>query len=215
MQAQRAPRNLDNFKVNIPGAVEAVKHSLYDFQAYAAAGQTELIFFQVPRGQATKTQVDTNMEQAGSLPSPKSFLIQSIEVFFYSGAAINVAAGAAADIVKSQADDLYALHKSGYLDLFIGSKSFLKEAPLGKFAAQSGLDVRNSMAGTTTADTKFTSSNYARMYSPLYRLEPNITLQSTQNFSVGLYWPVAVAMPSAAIGRIGVALNGIMYRLGQ
>ena len=78
--------DLQQYNVNRPGQIEGIRSSLYDFQTYAAAGTTtQYTFFQVPVGQSSKTLADTNMEAAGSLPSPKSFLVESIEVCIFPG----------------------------------------------------------------------------------------------------------------------------------
>ena len=66
---------LQQYNVNRAGSIEAVRASLYDFQTYAAAGQTSLTFFQVPQGQSGKTKADTNMEAAWRLAAPKRYLI--------------------------------------------------------------------------------------------------------------------------------------------
>ena len=78
-------QDLKQFAVTKPGQIEATAQSLYDFQTYAAAGQTSLQFFQTPKGQGGKTAADTNLEQAGQLPAGKNFLVTSIEVKFYPG----------------------------------------------------------------------------------------------------------------------------------
>lgn len=210
--ARNLPQNAQQFSVN-RGAKEAIRSSLYDFQAYAAVGQTSLSFFQVPVGQSGKTKADTNMESAGSLPSPKQFLIETIELYLFPGSLVNVAASAATNLPQ-QADDMYAFAKSGFLDLFIGSKSYLTEAPLGRFPASTGLRVDQSLAGTFTAPN-MVKSEYAAMTGLIYRVEPQILLEPTQNFNVTLNWPTAVAMPSGVAARVGVVMRGLLYRNSQ
>lgn len=212
MAGKTLPRNAQQFSVN-RGQKESVRSSLYDFQAYAAAGQTSLTFFQVPVGQSGKTKADTNMEQAGSLPSPKQFLIETIEVYLYPGSLVNVAASAATNLPQ-QADDMYAFAKSGFLDLFIGSKSYLTEAPLGRFPASTGMRVDQAMTGTFTAPNAI-KGEYAAMTGLIYRVEPQILLEPTQNFNVTMNWPTAVAMPSGLAARVGVVMRGLLYRNSQ
>lgn len=184
--------------------------SLYDFQAYAAAGQTSLTMFQVPIGQSGKTKADTNMEMAGALPSGKSFQIETVEVYFTSGAVVDIVASTATNTAQ-QADDVYAVSKSGYLELFIDSQTVLTEAPLGRFPPSTGVRVDASLAGTFTAPN-MVKSEYATMTGLIYRLGTPHVLQSNQNFNVGLYWPTAVALPSGVAGRIGVVLRGTQKR---
>ncbi len=204
---------LTKYNVNQPGAVEGVRQSLYDFQSYAAAGTTQMTFFQVPQGQSSKTKYDTNMEIAGSLPAPKRFLIESIECYFYPGVNVNFYSGAAAARL-GMADDVYTIMKSGWLDLFIGSKSYLTEAPIGRFPPTTGLKAQNSIAlGSGAAAME--GYDYAVPGGQLYRLEPPILLVPTQNFNITLNWPTAVATPSGQNARIGIVLKGILYRNSQ
>lgn len=201
---------LRKYAVNVAGAVEAVRQSLYDITTYASAGQTSLIFFQVPQGQSGKTQADTNMETAGSLPSPKRFLLQSIEILLFPGAAVSQTGAALTEFQN----DVYDVAKSGYLKLFIGSKDYLVEAPLQRFPPKTRLGGWAGASDTTTAAaSRLTTSLYATFAGRPYRVDPEITLEPTQNFSVSLNWPTAVGISADA--RIGVVLDGILFRNAQ
>lgn len=204
---------LESYNVNRAGQIEGIRQSLYDFQTYAATGQTSLTFFQVPVGQGGKTIADTNMEAAGSLPAPKRFLVESIELYFYSGALVDTFTVAAAALPQ-QADDTYAVAKSGSLNLFIGSKNYLEEATLGRFPPSTGIrvDAANASNSATVGEVK---TQYATMAGRVYTMEPPILLVPTQNFKVTLTWPAVVALPSGIAGRIGVVMNGILYRNSQ
>lgn len=205
--------DLQQYNVNRPGQIEVVRQSLYDFQTYAAAGQTQLSFFQVPQGQSGKTKFDTNMEVAGSLPNPKNFYVTSIEVLFFPGSVIDTF-NAAAAANAAQADDVYTFAKSGYLDFFIGSKSYLTEAPLGVFPPKTRLQINNALA-SNSATVGEVKSEYATMSGQPYILDPGILLVPTQNFNITMNWPTAVALPSTVAGRVGVRLNGYLYRNSQ
>lgn len=210
MQPIPTLQDLQQFNVNRPDQVEVVAASLYDFQAYAQAGQTSLNFFQIPKGQSSKTFADTNMTLAGSLPAPISFLVQTIEIYYFPLNAIS-ATGA---IVASNWLDTYAVGKSGWLELFIGSKPYLDEAPLMKFPPRCGLTGTAALADTTSAAaSRVTIVDYASFAGPVYELASPILLVPTQNFQVTLNWPTAVATTVA--GRIGVNLGGLMYRNSQ
>lgn len=206
------PSNPAQFAVNRPGK-EGIRSSLYDFQSYALGGQTQLLFFQVPKGQGGKTAFDTNMESAGTLPSPKQFLAETLELYFFPGVPVSTIASTATNTAK-QADDLYTFIQNGYLDFFIGSKSYLTEAPLGRFPASTGMRMDQSMAGTFTA-AAMVKSEYASSMGLLYRIQPEILLEPTQNFNVSLNWPVAIPNPSGVAARIGVVMRGILYRNSQ
>ena len=205
--------SLSAYDVNRSGQVEAVKASLYDFQSYATGGQTQLNFFQVPVGQSSKTLSDTNMETAGSLPAPKNFLVQGIEIHFFP----NVLPGIIGSQVASTfANDVWNVGTSGWLDFFIGSKSYLQEAPLMRFAPKNGLIVSAALAMTTAsggAASGVEGISYANWGGRPYDMNPPILLRPTQNFRVSLNWPTAVTV--AGTSRIGVVLTGILYRQSQ
>lgn len=205
-------KNLQQYQVNRPGK-EQIRSSLYDFQTYLAAGQTSLTFFQVPVGQAGKTKVDTNMDQAGALPAGKQFLLETIELYFFPGVPVDTIASTATNTAK-QADDMYQFIQSGYLDLYIGSKSYLTESPLGRFPPSTGMRIDQAITGTLAAPALF-KSEYASATGLIYRVQPEITLQSTQNFNVSLNWPVAVALPSTVNARVGVVMRGVLERNSQ
>jgi len=213
---------LKQYAVSQPDNVEVTKQSLYDFQTYAAAGQTVLTFFQNPIGQAGKTKADTNLEQGGQLPAGKNFLVTSIECLFFPGVdPMTEVTGVAGAIVPTEfTNDVYTVQKSGYLDFFILSKSYLTEAPIGRFPPKTKLDVESAIAldvkQAVAADAESQLvMDYANFAGRPYFIEPNITLVSNQNFNVSLNWAAALALPSGVNGRIGIVLDGLMYRWSQ
>jgi len=210
--------DLKKYAVTQPGKYEVTRQSLYDFQTYAAAGQTVLTFFQNPIGQSGKTRADTNMENAGQLPAGKNFLITSIEIYLFPGVDIGTEGTTIAE--TEFANDIYTVAKSGYLDLFVLSKSYLTEAPLGRFPPKTNLkvDAANSLqySEATPSDAeRFMATEYAAFGGRPYFIDPNITLTSNQNFNVTLNWPTAVALPSGQNARIGVVMDGLLYRFAQ
>lgn len=217
-------RNLNKFRVNRPNEKEYLRQSLYDIQTYANAGQTQLLFFQIPKGQGGKTIADTNMEAAGMLPQPKAFLVESIEVLFFPGdlPVTSAASGAiaTAPAVPNFANDVYTVARSGSLKFFIGSKTYCEEAPIGRFPPKTRLEVEPGAAlgGGVSGAGDFvvnTVIDYAVPAGRPYRIEPNILLEANQNFVVELNWPAVVALPSGVDGRIGVVLDGQLIRNSQ
>lgn len=212
---RRLPTNaeMSQYRVNRPGQEEGIRQSLYDFQAYAAAGQQTLTFFQTPEGQSNKTKADTNMSNAGTLPDPQRFLVESIEVVFFPGTnPAAYGAGAAANHVN----DVYAVSKSGWLQFFVMSKPYLEEAPIGRFPSKTRLEVTAAASDASTAAANQQSRIvYASFAGRPYQLNPPILLNRLQNFKVTLNWPAAVALPSGVDGRIGVVLDGILFRASQ
>lgn len=209
---------LQAYAVNRKGQYEGIRQTLYDYQTYAAAGQTSLSFFQVPLGQAGKTVADTNIEVAGSLPQPKHFLVESIEVRFWPGDLPVVQAAALG--ASNYTNDVVTLSKSGSLNFFIGSKTYLEEAPIGRFPPKTKVDAEFAaalefkQAVAADAEQQLTM-DLAYMCGRPYFINPATLLIPTQNFKVTLAWPTAVALPSDTDARIGVVLDGVLYRQSQ
>ncbi len=214
---------LQSYSVNRKGEYEGVRQTLYDFQTYAAAGQTMLQFFQVPLGQAGKTIEDTNMDQAGALPTPKYFLVESIEIYFYPGGNIS---GLQNDVLANLVDtdysnDVKAVAEAGALTYFIGSKNYLQEAPLNRFPPKTCLKTEAAYSlqtkqGAAADNATALTYDYAAFSGRPYYINPATLLIPTQNFKVSLEWPSGVvALPSAVDARIGVVLDGILYRQSQ
>lgn len=206
--------DLQQYNVNRPDQVEAIRSSLYDTLAYAQAGQTQLQFFQNPKGQNGKTIADTNMTSAGTLSSPQSFLVETIELYFFPTAVPSNLSAANTPALSAFIDDTYKFYKQGgALDFFIGSKSYLIEAPLLKFPPRCGLSGFTSSSDAASTGTASTSTGYASAGGPVYELNPPILLVPTQNFVVSLNWPTAVALSAA--GTVMCQLGGILYRNSQ
>lgn len=193
-------QDLKTYSVNRSGMFEAVRESIYDTQTYAGAGQSVLTFFQNPIGQSGKTRDDTNMETGGALPSPQYFLIESIELLFFPAGVPSTDGG---DMI----DDMNSFIQNGNAILNIGSKDYLREAPLGRFPPKTRLSV--DIGGITTAA-------YASATGRPYMLTAPLLLIPNQNFSLQLKWDGgAVAMPSGNPGTVVAVLDGLKYRESQ
>lgn len=211
---------LSRYSVNRQGW-EAIKQTLYDYQAYAAAGQSQLTFFAVPvgGGATPKTLTDTNMTLAGQLPKNQEFLIQSIEVWFSPTTptvAAQMPAAFGAQAAALIANDAYIVGRSGNLNLTIGSKPYLQEAPLGRFPQKAYFDVAGALSDVTTAGASLQNRlAFGKWTGRPYLLDPvPLLLPENQNFVVTLNWPEGVQAITNP-GRIGVILDGILYRRSQ
>lgn len=211
----------EEYRVNRSQEYEVTRQSLYDFQTYPMAGATSLTFFQLPIGQSGKTIADTNMESAGTLPAPKYFLVESVEIhLFPADFPVSIDNGAVTvSVITDFANDIYEVGKAGSLNFFIGSKSYLQEAPLMRFPPKTGinfdfgaaLQMKQAIAADESAQIV---GDYARFGGRPYFLDPyRILLAPTQNFSVTLDFAAAVAISADA--RVGVVLDGVLYRLSQ
>jgi hypothetical protein len=193
---------LKGYNVNRVGNVEVIWQPLYEYQTYAAAGQSQLTFFQNTVGSVAGGLSTTNVRAAGQFPRPQEFLVTGIQVVFEVGAAV---AGAAA--IPTNVQDAFDVANAGNLELFIGSKSYLNDAPLGVFPQQFGLSIASDQ-GTGAFGT-----NYARPVGKYYAITP-VKIPANQNFNVSLNWPEGVVTTST-VATIGVRLDGFLYRLSQ
>lgn len=203
----------NRYGVNVQGVVEAIYQPTYDTLAYAAAGQNALRFFQTPVGQAGRTLEDTNMRQAGSFPAPQQFLANQICLEFVPGVLPGVSSAVPADMIE-YVNDVFTFATNGVLELNVGSKNKLTDAPLGKFPASHTLDIGAALSNAAAGATGLTV-NYAAPKGMLYDITP-INIPWGQNFDVTLSWPTALApLPSTVAGTVRVTLNGFLYRLAQ
>jgi hypothetical protein len=210
---------LQKFNVNLE-EFEKIKQSLYDSAAYAAAGATNIVFFQQPQGQGGKTLEDTNMTLAGQLPTNQLFLIESIEVLFFptdpsAGVTENLPAAFGAQQAANIINDAYIFYRSGSLVLEIGSKDYLREAPLQKFPGKTRFHVEGALSDVSTAGADLQSRiAYGVSEGRPYIINPPLLLIENQNFKVELRWPNgAQAITNPA--RIFVVLDGVLFRRAQ
>jgi len=210
----RTPLALDQlvyYNPNRPDSTEAIWQPFYDYQTYGTAGSTSFTFFQVPNGQSSKTYADTNMELAGQFPAPTAFLCTAIMVFFAPGAAASITGTAAA--ASANWNDVVNVANAGYLELTIGSKPYLRDAPIGKFAPNFTINGSSAIAiGSGQTTISQVQTGYARAAGRYYEITPFLIPQS-QNFNVKLFFPTAQTVTNA--GRIGVILDGFYYRQSQ
>lgn len=203
--------SLAQYNPNRPDATEALWQPYYDRQSYGTAGATSFSFFQTPNGQGGKTFADTNMLAAGQFPAPTAFLCTAIQVVFYPGALASITGTQGA--VSSFWNDTLAVSNAGYLEFVIGSKPYLRDAPVGKFAPNFTINgVAGAGVGAATAGTVVQSTNFARAAGRYYEITP-LLIPQNQNFSVTLYYPTAVAV--TVTGSIQCILDGFFYRQSQ
>jgi len=213
MHGLRAPSlaQLEQYNVNVEGQPEVIFQPIYDFQVYPAAGFRELAFFQVPEGQGGKTFDDTNMSLTAALPVPINMAITDIQIWFFPGSIVS-ATGA---IVAANWNDVEAVLVGGNLQLEIGSKEYLVDAPLMKFPPAARLAGQAALSDTTTAAAaRVTTIDYASAVGAVYNIVP-LRLISQQNFVARLRFSTAIATPSTVAARIGVHFGGFRYRLAQ
>ena len=208
---------LQNYNVNVEGQPLVNWQPLWDYQTYANAGFTgKTLFFQVPVGQGTKTLEDTNMKLGGQLGAPVNMLVTGIESVFRPGVSPVVLAGGVA-VTASLLNDLYAVHGARMsVEVTIGDKPWLQEAPLGVFPSQFYLDGPGSAVHYTQAAPadELALADYAAFRGPMYQIVP-WRLISSQTFVLAVNSPALVALPSGIDARWGFRLHGYRFGLAQ
>ena len=206
--------NPASYAVNVNGVMEAITQPLYSYQSYPVGGSPQPLQFFQSQPIGTVTAEDTNMQLAGQLPAPQSFLIQGIGVDYLPG---TPTARFGAQSALAQLADVYAVLRRGVLVLTIGSKNYLQEGPLMQLPPRAHINGVAAVADASTAAAALqTMVTVGFADGPVFNPRP-LLIPPSQNFSVSLSWPAgAVAIPSAdAAARIGVQLYGTLYRPAQ
>jgi hypothetical protein len=199
---------LQQFNPNRADQVEGIWQPYYHKVAYAAAGQASLQFFNVAfSGDYTVT----NMPAAAFFPAPTAFLVRALMLNFIPGSANAVSAAAPAASQVANFNDVIAVANAGYVEFVIGGKVYLRDSPSGRFAPNYGISAAVNAGATLTAPAQ-TVFQYARAAGRYYEITPFLIPQ-TQNFSVTLYTPVAVAVQAGAF--IIATMDGFYYRQSQ
>ena len=179
----------------IPGLLERIQQPLYDRNTVATSGTAQLNYFQVPlggsvAGSATpKTQVDTNMDQGGSLPYPKNFEIHALRLINEYDSAIA---------------DLNAIFNNAWFRLFIGTKDYLV---VNLFMLTAGVGLEGVASGSTDVISVHNGKPDQR---GIYVLAEPIDLIPQQNFRCEINFPTPQTL--SATTALSVYLDGFFKR---
>lgn len=180
---------------------------LYDRVNYAAGGANTLSFFSIPRGQSAtlitagsaaakaKTYRDTNMENAGVIPT-KMFKFVGI-----SWAMVHLTPA-----TPTNPADRDKLREGGYLHFRIVDKDLLY-LPL---IAMPECNPQIAMSTTAATTTMIGGAGGGGANVPMYKLPIPITLNPYENFSLALNWDGTVTLTNAV--DVYVILHGYMRR---
>ena len=215
--------DLASHRVTVPGTQDAIYAPLYDSASYLAAGQLSLTFFSLPIGQGTtsapgatggKTEADTNLTNAGLLPKGNRFYATGLEFQFYPGS--NPGRGAAADTSAGfNWNDVYAVAKSGWARFRIQNRDYVVDGPLINFPPVTRLAGAASITSTLTAGAATMAQiDYAAFAGMPYNIVP-VFIEANQAFTVQVFWPALVALPSTVAARIFCRLRGRLIRDAQ
>jgi len=187
---------------------------LFDSASYGTAGVTQIVFFTSPIGQGTttapggatgsKTLADTNMTSAGQIS-------QELMLFPGQTPETSPAIGAANGFLN----DTYAVGKSGFLTLQIGSnRQYIQDGPLMLFPPSARLAVAAAIGGNfqTAGTNGLNEAMYAAWAGEPYAITP-VYIEATQGFQEVLQWPAAVTISATA--RLFARLRGYLVRQAQ
>jgi len=171
------------------GAREEIPWSWFDSKTLGAA-DTEATLFQDPRGAASKTGYDTNMDVSGQLQQPSEFDCYALRV----------------GVLPDTGDDLVIALMKGYLRFTVGNKVYYT-CPLSVMTSGFGLAIHQHLAGAGTV-------NYGSFGIPdgrnVHILSIPIKITIGMHFDVKLAWAAA---PTAV--KVYGFLDGVLRRARQ
>jgi|GEM_PF-1203902 len=187
---------------NIGGVVQSLSYSLYDQVSFAqSAAFTRTILFQSPLGQAGKTLAQTNLSQAGSLPTPQRFTIYKICAHISN---------------NTIPADLQNLLQNVSFQLAIGSKVY-QQGPLSMFPAGRGwkVDAAANVGVPPAGSAPVFSTSNGPLSSDAGLLDIPITIEETEQFSVSLNPETAFNLTANSTNPPGVGTVITVYLDGN
>lgn len=216
-------RDLAQHRVTVPGTQDEIYSPLYDSSTYTSATTTQIAFFSLPIGQGTtsapggagpKTEADTNLTNAGLLPKGNKFYCTGIDFQLFPG--VNPGRGGVADNTAGFfVNDIYALTKSAWCRFRIQNRDYIIDGPLINFPPVSRLSGFAAAAtNLTTGAATYSEVGYAQHAGSPYNIVP-VYILDNQYFSLTLFWPAAITLPSTTNPRIFARLRGRLIRDAQ
>ena len=194
---------------------EAVDQPLYHLQSYGTAGATLFTFFNTAQ---TGNFGITNMDNQSILPKGKRFMVFGIGVAFLGGQA-PVQNGTSTTLASYLNDARSVIEGSGWIDLTILDKSYLKESPLsrcpagiGLFTGAGGIQATQASAADGLRQVSYGSNGVPALGNVRWLSVP-IPIPEQVRFSVTANFNTAVTVGTA--GTLGVWLLGRMIRVVQ
>lgn len=130
---------------------------VWDTVLFGTSQAQPIQVFQTPRGQSSKTTVETNMNQSGGFPSPNVFYLRGISQYLVPRYPANAA------FLATDVTDMGKALEAGIFTFYIGTSGRrLVEASGLFFPAGLGLDGCISTYGATTGGTSYILGNGQR-----------------------------------------------------
>jgi len=200
--------NYQDYASQYGGAIEKIGGVLYDTVAYVTAVSLQLIYFTVLRNNLALS----NMELAGTLASPKAFLIRGIRVNIMQHP-FSSARAAAGQVQPGAIDNVAQLLNTGIATLTIGAKQYA-QFPLWMLPAGSGAGGVMASDGDVAdpGEIQDHASNGEPDVFNVRTLSKPIFIGPQINFNVALTWPAAITLAGAVNVPIQVILDGDLLR---
>lgn len=226
-------QNFANNQVGLQGKIEIYWQPIFDWNVYPTAGLLQMLIFQTAQGQGftaqpvaaagPKTNADTNLSQAGMLPSPQAFWVDGWEIQVDAGSVAtanlfaiqtpNQFAAVATAAVQSGEIDVNSILSSGVFSLTVMQKEYYREGPLYRIPPRANIRLDSSVA-TDSATTGMVGKTKMRADGDPVRIDPGLGISTTANFQAQITWPAVVAT-AANNARIGCFMNGWLFRAAQ
>lgn len=203
LSAPELDKVMNKARVTIPGKVESIWEPLYDFQTCAAAATSSQSFFTTPIG-GSKTRADTNLTLAAQISKDQLFVVTAICLDFIPGVEV-----ASSTLDNEYINDVLAFYRNGNINFVIGDKPYGRQGPLMKFPPSNRLA---GFAATGTGNASDETISYAQAAGQKYETRDMI-IEGGQQFSFAI--ENRLALPSTIAGRVGVTLEGWLFRPAQ
>ena len=206
---------------------------LYDSLAYVSAGAVNFTFFNQGVGAGTtsapgataatpKTIYDTNIITPNMLTMGNEFYAVGSETHILPGvqavagtpyalypSVSDQAAGTAAGFIN----DLWAIGNAGLKILTVGTdRKYINDGPLMQFPPSKYIMAVAALAAIGPTTTSYIDAiDYAAWGGEPYQIVP-VYIQSNQNFTLTIGFPVAIPTPSTVTARLIERLRGYLIR---
>lgn len=200
--------NYNDYASQYGGAIESIGGVLYDTVAYTSATTLVQNFFTTLRNNISLS----NMELAGTLASPKAFLIRAIRVNILQHP-FSSARAAAGSVQPGAIDNIAQLLNTGVATLTIGAKQYA-QYPLYLLPAGSGASGAMASDGDVADPGEIQDHATNGIPDPwnVRVLSKPIFIGPQINFNVVLNWPAAITTAGGVAVNIQVLFDGDLLR---
>lgn len=203
--------NLNDFAAEFQGGISEVVHwPVYDEQVYAAAGQSQLIFFGNAAGQVAGGYGTTNMRQGGAMSGGEAEVVMSVRVKPFP---VQADAFVTAAIAPAMKEWYNVMQKTCWLEFIIGDKQYIQAGPLTLFPEAGGLGLVYSSTATSNVSSASMVQNGTPDNFAMWKQDPPILILPTRTFQVTANWKALETVTTA--GHLRVTLDGYRIRSVQ